>query len=310
MIHPLKINKSKSNPFRFSIIKSLFSVLACLIFLIPGISLSQQRLNLQNTGSFGDFQKAGSISVDQQGNIYISDITANKIFKYSSDHNLILSVGGYGWDQLTFDQPLDLALSYGLNVYVCDYGNHRIQRFDKNLCYISTYYTRDNESTEMRFGYPSGAAISNKGELFFIDSENNRIIKLNTFFEYNRSFGGFEAGLGRLKRPQKIRIDGDNILYVLDDGRISVFDGFGNYLKNIYIPLADTVKGISFFEEYICILNTKNIELVNKSNDVIDKISLKDIGVIQEKEKITDICIFGKTVYLLTDHKVYILKIV
>jgi hypothetical protein len=48
-----------------------------------------------------------------------------------------------------------------------------------------------------------------------------------------RTFGGFDAGLGRLYSPERLEIGPRDHVYVLDEGRIVVFDSFGNFLHEL-----------------------------------------------------------------------------
>jgi DNA-binding beta-propeller fold protein YncE len=143
---------------------------------------------------------------------------------------MLRQVGGQGWGDHQLDQPHGIWARNGIDVFVADYANHRIQRFDRNLNFVATLFTRDNEDPEKRFGYPTDIALSRLGELFICDGENNRVIKVNEFSKVERSFGGFDAGEGRLNSPQRIEIGPRDNVFVLDRSRIVVFDLFGNFL--------------------------------------------------------------------------------
>jgi hypothetical protein len=71
------------------------------------------------------------------------------------------------------------------------------------------------------------------GDLFIVDSENSRIVKLNGFSQIERTFGGLGAGRGRLEKPTRVEIGPNDNVYVVDGKRVVVFDGFGNYLRDL-----------------------------------------------------------------------------
>ena len=176
------------------------------------------------------FQRALACSVDPQGNAYVIDAGAGKLLKLSKDWEVLETVGGYGWTDQEFDHPADVLAPNGLDVYVADYGNHRIQRFDRNLNFISSFSTREDPDAAVRFGYPRGVAQSRFGSIFIADGENRRILKVNTSGEVELTFGDIGAGEGRLATPSRIRIGDDDHVYVQDGNRIVVFDIFGNYI--------------------------------------------------------------------------------
>ncbi|RMF70504.1 MAG: hypothetical protein D6743_00205, partial [Calditrichaeota bacterium] len=173
-----------------------------------------------------------ALSFDPDGNLYILDTGNNRIVKFDSRGRVLGSIGGFGWEKEEFDRPLDITATTGLDVFVADYNNERIERYDKDLNYISSFYTDPNLEPELQFGFPSGVAISGQGELFICDNENNRVLKLDLTGQPVLSFGDFNWGEGQLERPAKIELGPDNRVFVSDRkaNQIVVFDYFGNYV--------------------------------------------------------------------------------
>jgi len=198
------------------------------LFLFFGFSCFAQNIHL-----FGDFSDAQSISLDPHGNVYVVDVGTNSIQKFDVEGRLVTRIGGYGWGQLEFDQPYDVCATNGLDVFVSDYGNHRIQRYNRKLEYIGTLYTRESSNDLQRFGYPKGIAINRFGDLYVCDTEDRRVLKISGFTRVVRSIGGIDAGKGRLVDPRDIEVDGQDNVYVLEKNRIVVFDHFGNYLRTL-----------------------------------------------------------------------------
>ena len=120
--------------------KYLFTIIFCAIFTI--VSYSQQYIL---NGTIGNFRNASSFYVTSAGFIYVTDISSDEIIKIDTLGNKLKDAGGYGWTESTFDYPSDVFAT-PLNVYVSDKNNHRIERFDKNLNYISQLFTRNNEN--------------------------------------------------------------------------------------------------------------------------------------------------------------------
>jgi hypothetical protein len=202
-----------------------FSLLVCLILdtvLIAEIS-AQATSTIAGQG----------IDIDIYGNIYVLNPDRNTLKLLSKDRVLVREIGGAGWKNDQFDRPTGIWARNGIDVFVADYGNHRIQRFDRKLNYISTLFTRENPNPDERFGYPSDVALSRLGDLFICDTENSRIVKVNRFSQVERTFGGFGAGQGRLYSPTKVECGPQDHVYVVDGARVLVFDNFGNFLRDL-----------------------------------------------------------------------------
>jgi len=183
--------------------------------------------------TFGRFTGAADLDYDVAGNIYVVDRTSNMLVKLSPAGDSLRAVSGFGDGELQFDGPVALCARRGNDIYVADYNNHRIQRFNRTLDYITTIATRDDPDERKRFGYPRDVAITRQGDLLIVDGENRRIIKINSFGMVERAFGDMNAGEGRLMDPSKIEVDEDDNIYVLDGRRVLQFDPFGSYVRDI-----------------------------------------------------------------------------
>jgi DNA-binding beta-propeller fold protein YncE len=180
------------------------------------------------------------ISVSLMGDIYIADTGHNRIVKLDAKAKYVNHVGGFGWKNNQFDAPVDVFASDGLNIYVADLNNQRIQRYSKKLDHVSSFggskltelSIEASKTLDEPIGRPAGIAVSSQGDLFYSDSENDRIVRINRFGKKENTFGGFSEGRGKLKDPGKICVT-SNFVYVADENRIVVFDYFGNYIREI-----------------------------------------------------------------------------
>jgi DNA-binding beta-propeller fold protein YncE len=169
--------------------RDLVAVLG-LMFLLTPPSFSQT-MRLSGT----------VLDVDLYGNIYVLDAEKNTLSLYDRSGLLQNNVGGPGWLDGQFDRPSGVWARNGIDVFVADYGNHRIERFDRSLSFISSFSTRESDNPDDRFGYPSGVALSRLGELFICDTENGRIVKVDRFSTVERTFGGIGGGEGTSGDP-------------------------------------------------------------------------------------------------------------
>jgi DNA-binding beta-propeller fold protein YncE len=202
--------------FRFPV-----TVLGALLVLSP--PLLAQTMRVSGT----------AFDVDLYGNIYVLDGEKNTLCLYDKSGALQRTVGGPGWLDGQFDRPSEVWARNGIDVFVADYGNHRIERFDRSLNFVSSFSTRENDNPDDRFGYPSGVALSRLGELFICDTENGRIVKVDRFSTVERTFGGIGGGKGHLATPTSVAVGPKDAVYVLDGERVAVFDAFGNYVRDL-----------------------------------------------------------------------------
>lgn len=182
--------------------------------------------------SIGKFNSASSFHISASGIIYITDSGSDQITSFDTLGNMLHTNGGYGWTDAAFDEPSDIFAN-PLSIFVADKNNHRIQRFDRDLNFVSSLTTRQRDNAESRFGYPTGCVVSNQGDLYILDSENLRIIKFDLFGNFNQSFGGFDAGEFQLIKPVSMAVSPNNLIYVCDEAGVLIFDSFGNGVGRI-----------------------------------------------------------------------------
>ncbi|MBI2619031.1 MAG: NHL repeat-containing protein [Ignavibacteriales bacterium] len=177
----------------------------------------------------GSFVHATRLTVDSGGRMYVLDEGRDLLLRYSAKGEE-QTVGGYGRDGFSFDRPTGVATD-GLNIYVADHGNHRVNRYDRSLTFVSALSTRDSSYAPARFGYPLGVALSRQGDLFILDGENRRVVKFNAQSKFERSFGDREVLPGRLRKPREIMVSRQDRVYVLEEDRVLEFDYAGNFVQ-------------------------------------------------------------------------------
>jgi tripartite motif-containing protein 71 len=179
------------------------------------------------------YQPTG-IAVDPLGSMFITDTGNDRLVKCDEDGRFLAQTGGFGWEEGQFNRPGYITTDNGLNLYVVDVQNKRIQRFDQNLNFISVIDIKSEEDY-LGLGLPEGIAITPSGELFVSDIQEDRVVKFDGFLEYERNLGGFAESQGGLRDPMGICVDRNGEIYVADsqNDRLVVFDAFGNVLSRI-----------------------------------------------------------------------------
>lgn len=199
------------------------------------------------------FRNPEGLSVSPAGYLYVADTGNHRIVKLHSDGRQIATIGGFGWEAEQFDRPVSLDASNGLDVLVVDFQNHRIQRYDKDLHFLASFFSSADWPESQQFGYPRDVALSPQGELFCLDGENNRILKLDITGTPQMSFGDFDAGQGRLIDPKRFLIDRRGNILVSDDSRICVFDGLGNFLMILGEGILEDPRDLCATDELILV---------------------------------------------------------
>ena len=273
-----------------------------LLLFISSINLFSQQFSYDY--SIGKFKDASSLSISPSGFIYITDSGSDEVYKIDTLGKSLKNIGGYGWDEELFDNPVDVYAT-DLSVYVCDKNNHRIQRFDKDLNFISSLSTRDSNNPDEQFGYPLSCAASNQGDLYILDSENNRIIKFDLFGKFIQNFGGYDAGEYILSDPEKLAITSSNNIFVLDKEEIIVFDQYGNGM--LKIGTEDRLNDINVMFNFLTLTADSSIYLTNLKTS---KQLLNKVGFINKEDNSIFISsiYFNAKLYVLAKNEIQVFK--
>ena len=101
-----------------------------------------------------------------------------------------------------------------------------------DLGYISKFGS--SGSGNGQFGAMKGIDFDSQGNIYVVDSSNNRVQKFNSSGVYVSQFGSFGIGNGEFSTPYGIAIDSQDNIYVSDDReRVQKFDSTGVYITTI-----------------------------------------------------------------------------
>lgn len=246
------------------------------------------------------FESANSFSINNSGVLFVTDAYKNEILKLDTLGNVIKKIGGFGWQESSFDFPADI---YGstLNAYVADMNNDRVQIFDKDLNFLSSI-NGNYQNSEHSFRYPSCVSVSNQGDLFILDSDNSRILKFNLRGEYLLQIGGFDAGEYSLNNPVKFVLTNNDNITVIDNNNLLLFDQFGNGISKMILDF----NPVNINSTYYGIALTDGIK-VYYSNSIFNyrNESLK-IFTPQPDITVKDALIFKSKLYLLTPSSIIV----
>ncbi|QHT70821.1 T9SS type A sorting domain-containing protein [Rhodocytophaga rosea] len=140
--------------------------------------------------------------------------------------------GSYGTGNGQFDLPISVDVDAAGNIYVVDYQNHRIQKFDPNGKFLLKFgrYGAGNGQLD----YPTDLAVDIAGNIYVVDWNNYRIQKFNSNGQFLLKFGSQGNGDGQFIRPSKIAVDIAGNVYVTDgpgpNNCIQKFNSNGKFL--------------------------------------------------------------------------------
>jgi streptogramin lyase len=189
----------------------------------------------------GMFVFPHGISVDQEGNVWVTDAQGkdgkgHQVFKFSPDGKVLLALGkagtaGDGPD--TFNAPSSVLVAPNGDIFVGDgHGgntNARIVKFDKDGKFIKTWGKKGSGPSE--FDTPHALAMDSRGRLFVGDRNNNRI----QIFDQN---GNYIDQWGQFSRPSGVYIDRNDIIYVADSESESVSKNHDGWKRGIRVGKA------------------------------------------------------------------------
>jgi peptidylamidoglycolate lyase len=117
------------------------------------------------------------ITSDDEGNIFVTDVGLQQVFKFTHDGRQLLALGTArvgGWDATHFNQPTDIAIEKDGSFFVSDgYVNSRVARFDKNGRHLGEWGKKGGGPGE--FSNPHGLAFAGSNGILVADRENSRI---------------------------------------------------------------------------------------------------------------------------------------
>lgn len=172
--------------------------------IIPGNPIKSKTILIidKNNGklisSWGDnlFIMPHGLTVDNENNIWVTDIGLQQVFKFSHDGKLLLKLGEArvaGNDSLHFNKPTDIAIAQDGSFYVSDgYGNSRIVKFSAAGKYLFEWGKKGDKQSE--FNIPHGICLDNDCNIYVADRENSRIQMFDSTGKFIKQFADNSFG--------------------------------------------------------------------------------------------------------------------
>ena len=172
----------------------------------------------------------GAMAIDRENRLlYVSDIELDQVVVYDADSlKLLRKIGTTGHHhELTtpgdFARPSGLAVDADGNLYVCDTLNNRVEIFDADGKFISTFGKAGDGPGY--FSRPKGIAIDSDNHIWVADGVQDRVQVYNQEAQLLISFGGHGLLPGQFQGIVNIASDKNNRVFTSEiyPGRVQQF---------------------------------------------------------------------------------------
>ena len=177
----------------------------------------------------GQFLSPRYIAIDMNDNVYVT--SDHKLQKFNRNGKFVKRVGSgsVGSKPGEFNFPRGVKV-YQNQLYVCNHDNNRIEVFDLELSFITSFGSKG--SGQGQFDKPNDLAFDSQRNIYVSEYTNDRVQVLDHNGCYLRQFGN-KSWPRKLNKPEGIHIAHDCV-YVSDseNHRISVFQLSGAFLTS------------------------------------------------------------------------------
>jgi peptidylamidoglycolate lyase len=176
--------------------------------------LDRETGNVLNSWGANLFIMPHSLTIDEEDNIWITDVALHQVFKFSYSGELLFSLGEAkvnGDDSTHFSLPTDVAVASDGSFYVSDgYGNSRIVKFSREGKWLFAWGKKGAGPGE--FNIPHGVSLDSHGNVFVADRENNRIQKFDPDGKFLKEWKNNQADA-----LYALAIDNSDNIFAVDD---------------------------------------------------------------------------------------------
>jgi tripartite motif-containing protein 71 len=200
------------------------------------------------------------IALDEQGNVYV---TTENVKKYDKEGKFITQWGKLGTGEGQFHVPTGIAVDKDGNVYVDDFRNRRIQKFDSNGNFLLQW-------SPDPAGSPGSIAVDHNGNVYvsLFESQEHNIQKFDSNGKLLTTWGERGSGDGQFAgQIEDIAIDREGNLYVTDsfNHRIQKFDSNGNFVAKFGGEASDEGQGQFNDPQGVAVDSQGNIYVVDSN---------------------------------------------
>jgi len=172
----------------------------------------------------------GGLALDKENRLlYVADVELDQVLVYDADSfKLLRKIGTTGHKhELTtpgdFAKPTGVAVDPDGNLYVCDTLNNRIEIFDADGKFVSTFGKAGDGPGY--FARPKGVAIDSDGHIWVADGMQDKVQVFNQEWQLLITFGGHGLLPGMFQGLAGIATDKNNRVFTSEifPGRVQQF---------------------------------------------------------------------------------------
>jgi DNA-binding beta-propeller fold protein YncE len=176
-------------------------------------------------GPLNGFDRPYDIVRGLDGRMYVSEFRGGRVSVLSSTGEWQFYIGSRGIGPGQFVGPQNLAIDEEGYLYVVDFGNLRISKFDPSGTFILSFGTRTAAFSGFRS--PTGIAARD-GRIYVADNLSRQIY----VFDKNGAYLGILIREG-LESPESLRFLDDGTLLVADSNRILLIDPMSAIVREL-----------------------------------------------------------------------------
>lgn len=281
--------------------------LLSLALLFGGNAFGQDTNVWATPISIFSVERASSIQLDGEENMYLIDENRTKIFKYLAayQYDSLLSLGGKSHREEGFLEIASLDISNRQTGYILDEGRQRISLIHPNLRVLQDL-SLTSVSASSRIDAPQDILMgdmtaNSAGELFLLNLLDNQIYVLSAQGEWTLTFGGTDYGAGAILDPTSMELSLDNFLYVAEPeyNRIQVFDIFGTFRYSLQIHVSHSWNSFQVSGQLIMIKGERAITFM-------DLRTQNQVSYAFPLNEVIDLYWGQRGVYFLTENQVHL----
>lgn len=173
------------------------------------------------------FESPVGVAADKDGNIYVSDSIAKRVYVFSNSGEFLREIGGD--DRM--ERPTGIAIDKGSEtLYVVDTLACKVFVYGLDGQYKLSFGEPGDDKAQ--FNRPTFIAIGRDGNLYISDTMNVRIQVVDRTGKYISQFGKRGDGTGDMANPRGIAVDVNGYIYITDTvfEVVQVFDRSGQLL--------------------------------------------------------------------------------